>query len=157
MSNPINVFVYGTLLFPEITQRLGIVSHGSSLKRLPAVLRGYQRETVAARAEANPPAIFEDSGGSVAGEVLLDITTESLQRLDWFEDVEHELYTRQSVQVEVQPKEPTEKMPHTMEVFTYVCGQRIRHLLNGVWDPAIFRAKHLEWYLANVLPEDGLP
>lgn len=164
MSDPINVFVYGTLLFPEITQRLRIVSRGeTTVRRNLAVLRGYHRLTVEARGEADPPAIFEsDAETFVEGNVLLDITEDSLQRLDWFESIADGLYTRETVTAEITPqfdKETTTTgdLPQSMEVFTYVCGERIRSLLRGDWDPASFRANYLEWYLANVLPEEGLP
>lgn len=151
-ENSINVFVYGTLLFPEITDRLGIVSQSSSLRRERAVLRGYRRLTVKFRGNADPPAIFVDPEGSVVGDILLDITEQSLQTLDWFEDIEHHLYTRERVSVEL-PNQSADT-PNTMDVFVYVCGERIRNLLSGEWDPAYFRSNYLEWYLANVLPED---
>lgn len=158
IEKPINVFVYGTLLFPEITKRLGVVSRdASTVLRKPAVLRGYKRLTVGFRGEADPPAIFKAADSFVAGEILLDITAESLQRLDWFEDIDHGLYTRESVTVGFESASESPTKPHTQTVLTYVCGDKIRKLLRGDWDPQVFRAKYLEWYLANVLPEDSLP
>ena len=145
----INVFVYGTLLFPEITARLEIESRSSdSLIRRPAKLSGYKRFTVRFRGEGDPPAIIPAENSSVAGQVLCDITEESLQRLDWFEDIASELYTREEVCVELQDGEQ-----ESLEVLTYVCGERIRSQLNGGWDPEVFRERDLSWYLKNVLGE----
>lgn len=142
----IDVFVYGTLLFPEITARLGIESRSSdSLIRRPAKLFGYERFTVRFRGEGDPPAIIPAENASVSGQILCDVTHGSLQRLDWFEDVASELYTREIVRVEVDGEvEP-------LKVFAYVCGERIRSELDGEWDPDVFRERSLHWYLKNVL------
>lgn len=143
----INVFVYGTLLFPEITAALDIESrHSNSVKRRPAKLSGYERFTVNFRGEGDPPAIIPAENSSVVGQVLCDLTEDSLQRLDWFEDIASELYTRERESVEFLDAEH-----ERLEVFTYVCGERIRPQLEGEWDPEVFRERDLAWYLVHVL------
>lgn len=97
-SHTTHVFVYGTLLFDEVTSRLGIQSKPNSrflqkgkgaldLIKQPAVLMGYQRFRVRLRKLGNFPAILP-ADGEVSGQVLLDLTPESLIRLDNFEGLE---------------------------------------------------------------------
>ena len=145
---PANVFVYGTLLFSEVTDRLAIVSVDSSGKEIPlrrkaASLRGFERFTVQPGRRGAYPAIVQGSG-SVEGLVLMDLSARSLHALDEFEGVDSGLYSRETVTVRLDSGEE-------MRVFAYVCGQSIRKQLSGRWSPKTFREEQLEWYLKYVV------
>ncbi len=89
-----NVFVYGTLLVPEIWDRVtrvpGLVSH-------PAELGGHAIRRVRGAAY---PGIFvsPDTVGTVPGKVLFDVPDAALHRLDAYED---RFYLREEVHPEV--------------------------------------------------------
>ncbi len=149
MSNTHSVFVYGTLLFPEVTAGLGIVSaeDGSdesvAVLSSDAVLHGYERFKVQLRKEANFPAIVSANDKSVSGRLLQQVTDESLHRMDAFEGITDSYYSRELVTVAIEEGE--------VEAWTYVCGDRLRSYLDGTWDAEQFRQSELEWYLANVV------
>lgn len=148
---PNNVFVYGTLLFPKVTKRLGIVScddNGKStdkLNRQSAVLSGYERFTVRYREIGNFPAII-DSDSEVTGEILLNVTDGSLKTLDRFEGIQEGYYVRKTENVQLD--HGTDSKTLTAEV--YVCGDLIREKLDGPWDPDKFRENELDWYLEHL-------
>jgi gamma-glutamylcyclotransferase (GGCT)/AIG2-like uncharacterized protein YtfP len=143
---PINVFVYGTLLFPEVTNRLGIVSidDGSEvpLIREAATLNGYRRFTVRLRDVGNFPAIVP-AEDSVEGEVLRNVSVESLHRLDNFEGIADGYYSREEVTVQAAGEATT--------ALAYICGSPLRPHLSGSWDANKFRTHELQWYLQNVV------
>lgn len=146
--DPPSVFVYGTLLFAEVTEALCIRSAGedgneAALKRIPAVLDGYQRLTVRPGRRGAYPAIIPGPG-HVSGLILSELTEASLAILDEFEGIEDGLYTRELVDVQTADK-------LTQRVFTYVCGDVIKPHLGSVWDPQAFRASELDWYLKHVV------
>lgn len=87
-----SLFVYGTLMAPEVMQSL--------VGRLPplqaAVLHGYTRHPVVGFCF---PGIIKSSSSpssTVAGLLYTDLTDYELEIMDWFEDVE---YTRTNVVV----------------------------------------------------------
>ena len=145
-----SVFVYGTLLFDEVTTPLRIYSRdeaeGTEVRaaRSPAVLHGYDRFTVRLRDHGNFPAIVPGSG-RVDGHVLVHVTAESLARMDEFEGIADGYYSRDVVTVESQGQ--------TLEAFAYVCGEPLRSFLDGSWDPDAFRRNDLAWYVRNVVSQ----
>lgn len=77
-----NIFVYGTLLFDEITTKLT----GKSFKSSSAVLYGYKKYSVKG---GDYPAIFPDNGAETNGKILLDIEDSDLHILSFFEGDEY--------------------------------------------------------------------
>ncbi|MFK7821800.1 MAG: gamma-glutamylcyclotransferase family protein [Planctomycetaceae bacterium] len=142
-----NVFVYGTLLFPEVTSTLGIYSIDPAsgkeiqLVQQKALLNGYRRFTVRLREIGNFPAIVK-AEDSVEGSVLLRFSEGSLRRLDEFEGIEDGYYSRDEVRVQVDDE--------TIPAFAYACGEPLRPHLDGPWDAEAFRVSELAWYLQNV-------
>ena len=145
-----NIFVYGTLLFSEITDRLGIVSNdddgnpSDKLKREKGVLLGYERFTVRLRQRGNFPAIIP-SPDSVNGQILFDLTDESLAKLDQFEGIKDGLYTREKIRVGHLLGSKA-----SLKAETYVCGECLHEKLDGPWDPEQFRENELNWYVENL-------
>ncbi len=152
MSTPtprtFDVFVYGTLLFSEVTTSLGVVSideSGSELsdvRRTDVVLPGYERFAVSLRDSANFPAIIPGDG-AVHGHLLTRVSEGSLRRLDEFEGVADGYYSREVVTVMAATGEH--------KAFAYVCGAPLRSFLGGAWDPEAFRDRDLLWYLEHVV------
>jgi gamma-glutamylcyclotransferase (GGCT)/AIG2-like uncharacterized protein YtfP len=77
------VFVYGTLMYDEVSTR--VVS--GRYRRAPATLPGYRRCKV--RGEEYP-AIIADSAAAVDGIVWFDVSPNDLARLDTYEAQEYE-------------------------------------------------------------------
>lgn len=150
MAGPesINVFVYGTLLFREVTDSLGIMSNDPytgtpiPLIRRAAVLDGFERFTVQLRPRGNFPAIIRGEG-SVRGDLLKRVTPDSLQRLDYFEGIADGYYQREIVRLQCEGD--------SIDAFAYVCGDPLRQHLDGPWDADVFRDRDLSWYISEVV------
>lgn len=77
-----HVFVYGTLLAPEMMSTVT----GKAFDAAPAVARGYKRAYLSERVY---PGIVANEGNKVHGAVYLDVDDESIRRLDYFEGPEY--------------------------------------------------------------------
>jgi len=100
---PINLFVYGTLIDP---QRVAALT-AKQFARVEATLVGFGR----IESNLGYPFILPSPGAVVHGILLIDINPVSLYRLDAYE-AEGDLYRRQSVEVLVADK--------SMPAMTYV-------------------------------------
>lgn len=81
----VKIFVYGTLLVPEVKREvLGFSPSGKS-----AVLVGYRKEGLD---------IIESSNDEVVGEII-EVTEEDLLKLDEYEEVEKGFYRRIKVKI----------------------------------------------------------
>ncbi len=91
-----NLFVYGTLLFPSI-RRLVI---GRDIKGISATLTGYQIYRVK---DATFPAIVQATAGeetaSIPGEIITGLSEVEMDRLDQYEDT---FYQRIEVSIDEQ-------------------------------------------------------
>ena len=119
-----NVFVYGTLLVPELMQ----VVSGGDYESAEAIAHGYARSRLAGRVY---PGIAAAAGSQVPGRIYLSLTEEALRRLDYFEGPE---YIRDTLEVVLQDgsRVPAE---------TYIVPAEKRSLLTGeVWGIDSFRA-----------------
>ncbi len=77
-----NLFVYGTLLIPEIWRR---ISGADSLESRAATLEGYEVRRVAG--EAFPGIVVGEAGGEpVAGRVFFGLGAAEMRLLDAYED-----------------------------------------------------------------------
>lgn len=86
-----NLFVYGTLLFPEIRNLIG----GRNFEGQAASITGFQIFRVK---DANYPGIVKTAHGVIKGQVLCDITEEEMER---FDNYEGDLYLRTSNEVQL--------------------------------------------------------
>ncbi len=130
-----NIFTYGSLMFPEVWERVV----GSKYRASPATLHGYLRRGV--RNESYPVIVQQGQESHVDGMLYFGISTEDLTRLDRFEG---EYYVRHSVEV------ITGRQNVCLEAFAYVLSERYRHLLSDRdWDPGFFREHDLHLFLAD--------
>ncbi len=134
------LFVYGTLMFPEIRSALV----GREFETFPADLPGYRRLAILLAGRAPVPGIVADETANVSGLVLRAVDRRSLWVFDTFEGVKGGLYRRQRVEVQ-------DNTGRALEVSTYVTGPAARALLRGDWDPEVFRKRHLVAYRRRVI------
>jgi gamma-glutamylcyclotransferase (GGCT)/AIG2-like uncharacterized protein YtfP len=120
------LFVYGSLLFPEVLTAL--------LNRVPA---HEPAEADGWRVAALPNRVYPGlvSGhGSTSGLLLTDLTAEEWRIVDAFEDPLYEL--RQL------------KLAHDGLGWTYVCNPEAE-VLTDDWDPDVFAARDLATYVGR--------
>lgn len=130
-----NIFTYGSLMFPEVWERVV----GSTYPVSPARLDGYLRRQ--ARAEIYPVIVQQGAGNHVEGMLYFGVSTKDLARLDRFEG---EYYVRRSVEVFAS------REGISCEAFTYVLSERYRHLLSDSdWDPGDFLEHGLHRFLTT--------
>lgn len=78
-----HIFTYGSLMFPEVWQR---VVHGDC-RSGAATLNGYRRRAMHG---VTYPGVVPDSAESVAGLLYFDVAPHHVQALDCFEGAEYE-------------------------------------------------------------------
>lgn len=138
-----DLFVYGTLQYPEVIHGLTDLSMTGSPARLP----NYQRYAVRPPGrEGRGPVIFPEAGGEVHGQILHNVTDEARELIDRFEAAGGG-YVRRQVLVHVaQSAEP-------IPAWAYVGIDAMREHLVGAWSEEQFEAEDLKWYLQQRLPE----
>ena len=136
MSEANNLFAYGTLMWPEVLERV----IGRRLTGEAAVLQGYRR----LRVKNEPyPVIIPAAGAAVEGMVYRSLTAEEFRRLDLFEGEE---YARRQV------------APGRMQAFTYVLTREWRHIADTrPWIPAHFGQEQLDAFCAGYKNWSDLP
>jgi gamma-glutamylcyclotransferase (GGCT)/AIG2-like uncharacterized protein YtfP len=121
-----DVFVYGSLLFPDIFEAVT----RALPRRSDATLDGYARYRL--RGESYP-AIVPEPGARTAGAVYHDLTLDMLERLDRFEGLEYER-ARVSVVLAAGP---------AVSALAYVLEPGELHRIEPVpWDPEHFDREH---------------
>ena len=126
MKNP--VFVYGTLLFPEVRRAL----FGREPATVRAELRGYARYAIRAPGFEPFPVIVAETQGRVDGLLISDMDQSEVDCLDCFENVAGGLYDKLVLNVFSEARE-------TQGVITYAAGPRLADSIAEPWDPAAFR------------------
>ncbi len=128
-----SVFTYGTLQVPAVMQ----AATNKNLKAIPAVLVGYQRLKVKDRTF---PGIVKNKPCSIEGMLYKDVDEQTLEQLDYFEDVMYERCLL-DVQVGVQ----------TEQAFVYVTKDEYKNYLsNKEWNLEEFKRKYLKFYLRDI-------
>lgn len=128
-----NVFVYGSLMFDDVWNRVVQCSYG----KRTAVLSGYKRLSVKGETY---PGLVASPDGSVEGMVYLDVTTQDMQRLDRFEG---EYYKKIPVTV-------TADDDRVLDAEVYLFKQSYKNMLSDTpWDPVHFKAHHLRQFIAK--------
>lgn len=130
-----NVFVYGTLLFPEITKKLT----GKTFKISPAELPGYKLYCVK---NSDYPAIIRQKDSVTEGLVLENVDEFSLNIISFYEGDEYE---KEKVTVNLNGK--------ATDALTFVWVHGSEFLENKEWDFRGFEKSGLEHYLDVVIPE----
>ncbi len=130
------LFVYGTLLFPEILHILLGRLPGSSAATLP----DYHRFSIHDGANVRPyPAVFPQPASEVQGLLLHGLSPAEHAVLDAYED---EDYIKTAV--------PVLRDDQWVEASVYVWRADKRGQLRGVWDPEQFMRQHLGTYLKHM-------
>lgn len=129
------LFVYGTLLFPEILDAL--------LSRVPhyldATLPAYRRFSIHDGPYVRPyPAILPEPKALVKGILLLELSKEEGQILDAYEG---EDYTKTTCVVTCGSE--------LVDAHVYVWRADQRGQLRGNWDPGNFQSNYLNAYLSH--------
>lgn len=131
----VNLFVYGSLQFPEMIK--GIT--GCIFQSEPAVLEHYKRYSVKGESY---PAIVEAPRESVTGMVFFDVGEDALNRISFFEGEEYVLKEVDVICFEQIIKAQT---------FCWIANRNF--LSNEEWDKRKFESESLPFYLKEVLPE----
>lgn len=135
----VNLFVYGTLIFPEVVFALT----GRKFKTENATLQDYYRYSIFdGNIPRAYPAITENLHGEVYGKIIFDVDEESLQILDFFEGKK---YKRKAIQVTLDNK--------PISVFTYVWNEKLKEKLKSDWNPDEFKQNHLRIYVHHKIPD----
>lgn len=130
-----HLFVYGTLLFPEIV--FGLCR--KNFVTQTAKLSGFKRVSVK---ECDYPAIIPDEVSAVDGKLLLDVDEESMRILTFFEG---ENYIQKEVFVSSGSK--------TVKAQVFVWNGQLGSLAESDWDKDKFVQKSRKYYVTRVIPE----
>ncbi|MBN1986540.1 MAG: gamma-glutamylcyclotransferase [Prolixibacteraceae bacterium] len=130
-----HLFVYGSLLFPELIEKLT----GKNFSFLPAVLFGFQRLAVKG---SDYPAIVPEVNKKVDGMLVLDVDRKSMMILTYFEGDE---YRKDDVVVFSENK--------NFNATAFVWNENLKLLEKFDWDLFSFRETSLKAYLESVVPK----
>jgi gamma-glutamylcyclotransferase (GGCT)/AIG2-like uncharacterized protein YtfP len=130
-----NLFVYGTLCFPEIVEKLT----GKSFQTENAVLKGYERKRIR---NTDYPAIIKNENSEVEGLLLWNVDKRSLKIFSFYEGDE---YASFELTVIVNSKHTKAK------VFVWISN--INDLENLDWDLDEFAKKSLNTYIKKIVPD----
>ncbi|KAG7548560.1 Gamma-glutamyl cyclotransferase-like superfamily [Arabidopsis suecica] len=126
-----NIFVYGSFQEPEVIHVM--------LDRIPeivsATLHGFQRFRLKGRLY---PCIIPSENGEVHGKVLMGLTNDELENVDWVEGNEYERVT-----VEVVRKDNSEKM--TVETYPWI--NKNDPDIGGEWDFEEWKRLHMKKFI----------
>ena len=128
-----NVFVYGSLMFDDVWNRI-VQRH---YEKHTAVLSGYKRLCVKGE---NYPGLVKSFNNSVEGVIYLDVTAQDIKRLDRFEG---EYYKKIPVTV-------SSESGHALDADVYLFNKSYKNLLsNTPWDPVRFQVHHLRQFISK--------
>ena len=130
-----HVFVYGSLLFPEIVEGLT----ACKFETHDASIQNYERRTVK---NNDYPAIIPKEGGQVLGKILLNVDKRSLEVLRFFEGDE---YACVEITMNVDNKKIT--------ACVFVWNGDADALDKADWNLELFERKALAEYVRFVVPE----
>ncbi len=126
-----NLFVYGTLLIPELLYALT----KKRFKMVDAVLEDHKRLRIR---QKSYPALIPSMGDSVEGKIILDVEEDDLKIFDFYEDGE---FIRKEVVISGM----------TTEVYLFNANRDL--LKERDWSEVYFRLKHLDFHLNRIIPE----
>lgn len=126
-----NIFVYGTLMFDNVWERVVTRRY----QKQAAILPGFKRLQVKGE---KYPGLVRSFAGAVQGFIYFDVTARDVGLLDKFEG---EYYCRRRLRVRT-----ADGRVHTASA--YVFGRRYRRLLGvSSWDPQRFQARYLSGFI----------
>lgn len=134
MTNGNKVFVYGTLLLPNIMEAVT----GSSYESMPATLEGYRRLRMKNEVF---PGIIADPEASTKGKLYLGVDARALNLLDAFEG---DLFDRQLLSV-------TAENGDRCQAYVYIVpAWNSSHLEDKPWSLKTFMQDDYENFMADI-------
>ncbi len=130
-----HVFVYGTLLFPEILEGLT----GRSFLTHNAELKNYKRMQVA---EGDYPGVVEANGECVKGKLILNVDARSVEVLRFYEGDD---YDCKILEITIDSK--------LVKASVFVWKQDVKQLSESDWNIDHFKQNFLNDYLKYVIPD----
>jgi gamma-glutamylcyclotransferase (GGCT)/AIG2-like uncharacterized protein YtfP len=117
---PANIFTYGSLMFPEVWNRVVVGRYRSA----PAGVTGHARFAITGESY---PGMVPAAGETVRGVVYFDVTPQDIAALDVFEGSD---YRRDTLYAKLDSGETV-----TADSYIYL---RATRLADGRWDPEAF-------------------
>lgn len=134
-----NLFVYGSLMFDEVWDKIISSRH----RKVPAQLHGFARYSVAGETY---PGLRKETNNKVDGLLVYGLNKKDIAALDRFEG---HYYQRQRVTVTV-----AETGEINCETYLFKSSY-LRLLSNQTWSADAFREKHLKKFLVNYFANRG--
>lgn len=142
MSNPVNVFVYGLLMFPEIVTAIT----GQQFKTVAALLPHHRRSGLSQSPGNTPiPVLVEDQHQELKGLLLLEVDAVSMAKLDFFEELDSGLYVKKSVRVQANGQ--------WFDAICYAAGPALLPYVSGEWTPERVNEQQKAYFIQTVIPE----
>jgi gamma-glutamylcyclotransferase (GGCT)/AIG2-like uncharacterized protein YtfP len=140
MIMPHSLFVYGTLMAPEVVKTL----IGRVPPSMPAILKGYIRHPVIVHVF---PGLIKCRDDNVCTEGLMyhELDYKEMRVLDWFEDDE---YTRTNIEVQLVGDDSLNI--ETTQVYVWTNPGSDLDVAKS-WVYREFRETRLDWYLKNTV------
>lgn len=138
--NMVDLFVYGTLQFPEVVFALT----GKSFDSLDAVLKDHKVYQISPPKgqEGMCPAAIPEKGSVVYGKILFDVDNHSMEIIDFFESDDYE---KQELEVESREK--------NYKALVYIWKDFLKDRLKKHWNKEEFEKNYLEDCLKKTIPE----
>jgi len=142
MSNPVNVFVYGLLMFPEIVRAIT----GQQYRTLPAVLPHHQRRGLSQSPGIAPiPVLIDAQDFDQDGVLLLEVDENAMAKLDFFEELDSGLYVKKQVRVQADGQ--------WYFAICYAAGPALLPYVSGDWTPDFINAEQKAYFIQTVIPD----
>jgi len=130
-----HLFIYGTLLFPEILE--GLTEKRFETK--PAKLTGHKRYRVNG---CDYPAVVPDHNSTVEGKLVLDVDKRAMDILTYFEG---DYFKKAGALVQIADE--------TLAAAVFIWKEDLAYLENNDWDRNEFEQSSLKLYVERVVPE----
>lgn len=134
MKAPNNLFVYGSMLSPDVVRAIT----GENISTSDAYIKNFSRRKLKDR---DYPAIIQHEGGIVIGKILHDVREELVQLIDVFEGDE---YGKKEVLAIL--KDDTE-----LNAYTYIWNGNSTDVQMEDWDFMHFESHKLRTFLLQTL------
>ena len=130
-----NLFVYGTLLFPEILEGLTRIP----LVTKPAKLQGFKRYRVQG---CDYPAVVREMNSLVEGKLVFGIDNQLIDILTFFEG---DSYKKIETTIQLENE--------SLTAAVFIWKDDLDYLAKEDWDSNEFKQSSLNFYIEEVVPE----
>ncbi|WP_306520730.1 gamma-glutamylcyclotransferase family protein [Rheinheimera sp.] len=142
MATTTHIFVYGLLTFPDIVTAIT----GQQIQMKPAVLTGFRRYGLSQSPTETPvPVLLPEPGYRQAGQLLLNVEQQAVEKLDFFEDLDSGHYVKTAVRVEVEGR--------WLDAFCYCAGPALAPYASGDWSAERVTEQDKQYFIQTLIPE----